>query len=455
MNLSNINEYIQPNKKAHLVGIGGVSMAPLGEVLLGMGMEITGSDMSESATVARLRSLGIDVAIGHLPQSVHGAHCVIRTAAVHDDNPEIAEALRLGIPVFERAQAWGAIMAGYTHALCISGTHGKTTTTSMCTHITMAADLDPTVMIGGNLPLIGAGHRVGQGDTIVLESCEYCNSFHAFHPTVAVILNVEADHLDFFKDLADVEGSFRTFANLVPDHGCIVANWDDQNVRDTLSGVDRPLITFGLEEGDVHAANLVWEKGLPSFDAMYQGEEFAHIVLNVPGTHNVLNALAATASAIALHIPAKAVEDGLATFLGAGRRFEAKGTYNGADVYDDYAHHPSELKALLSATSKLGYKRVVCAFQPHTYTRTHALFGDFVEELKQADLAVLAEIYAARETNELGISSKDLADQIPGSQYFATLEEVTAYLGTIAQPGDLILTVGAGNIYTAGEALVH
>jgi UDP-N-acetylmuramate--alanine ligase len=453
MNLQ-INDYIRPGKRAHLVGVGGVSMAPLAEVLHGAGIHVTGSDLHDSATVRHLRELGIPVTIGHLPQSVAGADCVIRTAAVHNDNPEIAAALSSGIPVFERAQAWGAIMTHYQNALCVSGTHGKTTTSSMCAHILLAAQRDPAVMIGGVLPILGAGHRVGHGDTIVLESCEYCNSFLSFFPTVAVILNVDADHLDFFKDLEDVKHSFRRFAQLVPEDGYVVANRDDQNTMDALAGLDRPLLTFGLEEGDVHAAHLVWNQGFASFDAIVHGETYAHVELSVPGVHNVSNALAACAAAFCLQVPAAAVEEGLRTFHGAGRRFEKKGTYHGAEVYDDYAHHPDELHALLTTVQDLGYRRVICAFQPHTYTRTAALFHQFVDELRRPDVTILMEIFAAREQNTLGISSRDLAKEIPGAVYCATLEEVTEQLKQVAQPGDLILTVGAGDIYQAGEALV-
>ena len=451
---ADIHAYIAPGRRAHLVGIGGVSMSPLAEVLHKADMVITGSDMHESATVEHLRSLGIPVAIGHRAENIQGAELIIRTAAVHDNNPEIAAARAQGIPVFERAQAWGSIMRGYKNALCIAGTHGKTTTTSMCTHIAMAAGADPTVMIGGTLPLLGSGYRVGHGDTIILESCEYCNSFLSFYPTVAVILNIEADHLDFFKDLEDVEHSFRAFADRVPENGLVVANADDANTMRTLAGERRPMLTFGLEQGDVHAANLTWHSGLASFDILFRGETFTHVELNVPGVHNVKNALAAAAASIALAIPPEAVRTGLASFRGAGRRFEHKGSYHGAQVYDDYAHHPGELQALLDAVKKLGYARVICAFQPHTYSRTKALFDDFVRVLKEPDITLLAEIFAARETNDIGISSKDLADQIPGSEYYATLPEVTARLRELARPGDLILTVGAGDIYTAGEALV-
>ena len=343
-NQKDIFSYLVPGKCAHLAGIGGVSMSPLAEVLHGMGLKVQGSDMNDGPSVEHLRSLGIPVAIGHAADNLGECDFVIRTAAIHDDNPEISGAVTRGIPVFERAQAWGAIMKGYKNALCISGTHGKTTTTSMATHIFMAAQKDPTVMIGGTLQLLHSGYRVGKGDTIIAESCEYCNSFLSFFPTVAVILNVEADHLDFFKDLADVEHSFR--------------------------------------------------------------------------------------------------------------RFEYKGSFHGADVYDDYAHHPGELHALLEMAKTLPYKRIICAFQPHTYTRTKALFNDFVKELRVPDVVVLAEIYAAREQNDIGISSMDLSREIPGSVYCPTLDKVTAALARIACPGDLILTVGAGDIFKAGEKLL-
>ena len=297
METRNIRDYLRAGKRAHLVGIGGVSMASLAEVLHGAGVTVTGSDQRESATVLHLRSLGIPVVIGHLPGSVAGADCVVRTAAVHDSNPEISAALDGGIPVFERAQAWGAIMQDYQNALCISGTHGKTTTTSMCTHIFMAAQKDPTVMIGGTLPLLEAGHRVGRGDTIILESCEYCNSFLSFYPTVAVILNVEADHLDFFQDLDDVERSFRAFADKVPENGLIIANCEDENTMFTLRGEERDVMTFGVDKGDVHAEHLSMDQGFGSFDVMYQGKKYAHLDLSVPGVHNVKNALAAAAAA--------------------------------------------------------------------------------------------------------------------------------------------------------------
>ena len=456
MIITELKSRLKPGCRAHLVGIGGVSMAPLAEVLHGMGVIVSGSDMKESKTVEHLRTLGIQVIIGHFAENVQGKDLVIRTAAVHDDNPEIAAAHAANIPVYERAQAWGALMTDYKHALCISGTHGKTTTTSMCTHISMAAQMDPTVMIGGTLPLLHAGHRVGKGDTIILESCEYCNSFLSFRPTTAVILDIEADHLDFFKDLADVENSFRRFADLVPaEGGVIVANADDRNTMDTLDGLDRNIITFGMGSyADVYCENLEYVNGVGQFDLMQDGKKLTHIELSVPGKHNVKNALAAAAAALTVDAPAEAIAAGLHAFRGAERRFQFKGEYHGAMIYDDYAHHPGELHVLMDTVRTLGYERIICAFQPHTYTRTKALFGDFVRELGRPDITLLAEIYAAREKNTLGISSKDLAERIPGAEYCATLDDVKRRLEELAKPGDLILTVGAGDIYTVGEAMV-
>ncbi len=450
-----MQEYLKPGRRAHLVGIGGVSMCPLAEVLSGAGMIITGSDVQESPSVMRLRDLGIKVTIGHNEGAMKNAEVVIRTAAVHDDNPEIRAARRLGLPVFERAEAWGVIMRRYRNALCVAGTHGKTTTTSMCTHIAMAAGVDPTVMIGGTLPLLGTGHRVGSGETIILESCEYCNSFHAFFPTVAVILNIESDHLDFFKDLEDVQNSFLTFAQRVPPHGTVVANRDDENTMKALEGKGLNLFTFGLHEGDVHCANLTWEYGMPRFDLVSKGEVVTRVAMEVPGLHNVQNALAAAAAALVLNLPPRAIAEGLAAFRGAGRRFEYKGQVKGAKVYDDYAHHPSELRALLHMTGTLGYDRVICAFQPHTYTRTKAFFQEFAQELKTPDVTLLAEIYAAREQNQMGVSSQDLADAVPGARVVSSLPKLAQELYDMARPGDLILTVGAGDIYQVGEALVH
>ena len=445
----NIAKFLTPGRHVHLVGIGGVSMRPLGLVLKGMGMEVTGSDMSASASTRELEAQGIPVAIGHHAENIVGADCIIRTAAAHNDNPEIAAARAAGIPVFERAQAWGEIMKSYKNAICISGTHGKTTTTSMMTHILMAADMDPTVMIGGYMPLLHAGHRVGHGDTIVLESCEYCDSFLNFFPTLAVVLNVEADHLDYFKDLADIQKSFHQFAALAT-YG-VVANGDDPHTVQAMEGID--CVFFGMGQGNrIHPANMCpdWQH----FDVICDGQFYCHLDMGVLGRHNALNALAAAAAAWMMGIPGEAVAKGVQSFHGAGRRMEFKGKFHGADVYDDYAHHPDEVAATLDAVRSMGDRRIVLAFQPHTYSRTKALFDDFVRELKKPDVVVLAEIYAARERNTIGISSADLASEIPGAVYCETLPEVTAYLRENVREGDIVITMGAGDIFRAGEALL-
>ena len=446
-----ISNYITAGHHVHLVGIGGVSMRPLGLVLKGMGVHVTGSDMSQSASTNELEAQGIPVAIGHRAENVRGADCIIRTAAAHNDNPEIAAARAAGIPVFERAQAWGEIMKAYKNAICISGTHGKTTATSMMTHVLMEAKADPTVMIGGYLPLLHAGHRVGKGDTIVLESCEYCDSFLNFFPTLAVILNVEADHLDYFKDLADIEDSFHQFAGLATDG--VIANGDDPHTVEALKGIE--YLSFGLGEGNrVHAANISgdWRH----FDVICDGEVYTHVDLGVLGRHNALNALAVAATAWKTGIPGEAVTRGLEAFHGAGRRMEFKGSYHGADLYDDYAHHPDELRATIeSVRAAMPGRRFVLAFQPHTYSRTRALFEDFVRELQKPDVLVLAEIYAARESNTCGISSRDLAERIPGCTFCETLPEVTDFLRETVREGDIVLTMGAGDIFRAGEALLE
>ena len=455
--MTEFDNFLSPGRRGHLIGIGGVSMSSLADVLWGMGIAISGSDMNRNKNVVGLTEKGIPVSIGHKAENItREIEFVVRTAAVHDDNPEIIRAHALGIPVFERTQAWGAISKDYSNALCISGTHGKTTTTSMCTHIMMAADKDPTVMIGGTLPLLNAGHRVGHGNTIIMEACEYYNSFLSLHPTVAVILNVEADHLDFFKDLQDVQHSFREFALRTPEDGYVVANLDDASTMATIRDIPRKIMTFGLSrEADVYAENIEFLGANSHFDIIFKGKHFTDVTLHVPGLHNVKNALAATAAAICLGVRPNAVKYGLAGFNGAGRRFEFKGKYNGSDVYDDYAHHPGELKALLDTVEGLNYKRCILVFQPHTYTRTAALFEDFVTQLKRPDVLLLAEIFAAREKNTIGISSAALAERVEGAEFYPTFPELEEELKRKAQPGDIILTVGAGDVYKIGENIVE
>ena len=441
-------------KTVHFIGIGGISMSGLAEILLDEGFTVSGSDSQASDLTKHLESMGAKVYIGQRAENIgDGIDVVVYTAAIHPDNPEFMAVQAKGIPMLSRAELLGQMMKNYRQALAVAGTHGKTTTTSMLAEIFMAAGTDPTISVGGILDSIGGNIRVGGSRLFLMEACEYTNSFLSFNPTMEIILNIEADHLDFFRDLDDIKRSFRRFAQLVPRDGHIIANADDPGAMDALS--DLPLFTFGLDhEADCRGENLTWDQGLPSFDIVIGGKVYASLSLHTAGRHNVLNALAAAAAAYVLGIPGQAVKAGLEAFSGAGRRFEYKGTYNGAKIYDDYAHHPAELHALLTTARSMGFRRVVCAFQPHTYTRTKALFDEFIQELRTADQVVLAEIFAAREKNTIGISSADLAAEIPGSLFCPTLQEVTETLRKIARPGDLILTVGAGDIYTAGEALV-
>ncbi len=456
-NQKDISQYIgNPERTPFLIGIGGVSMCSLAETLLATGCTVKGSDFKESETVERLRKQGITVNIGHNAENITQVDYIIRSAAIHDDNPEIVRARELGIPVFERAQGWGAVMRQYRSAVCVAGTHGKTSTTSMFTHVALAGETDPTVMIGGDLPILGSGHRVGESkEVIVLESCEYCNSFLHFFPTVAVILNVEADHLDFFQDLEDVKHSFREFALRTPEGtGVVVANADDGNTMDCLADLPRKVVTFGVEnQATYRGVNIVHQQGTVSFDVEKNGELLVHIQLLVPGKHNILNALAVVAAAHCTGISVQAIAKGLASYVGVGRRFELKGNYGGAVIYDDYAHHPSEIKALFDAVEQMEFERIIVVFQPHTYTRTHAFFDQFAEQLSRPDMVILADIFAAREQNTLGISSADLAAKIEGCYYIPDFDEIVRFLKNVARPGDCILTVGAGELNKVSAAL--
>ncbi len=444
------------NKIIHLIGIGGVSMSALAEVLNHRGFVVRGSDMQESSSTEKLAKLGIKVYIGHNEANIEDAQVVIRTSAVHDDNPEVIKAKELGLPILERAQAWGILMEAYQDVICVAGTHGKTTTTSMATHIALEAKLNPQVMVGANLPVIGGGVRVANGKLFIAEACEYCNSFLNFKPTVAVISNVEEDHLDFFKDINDIISSFRAFADKVPDNGTVVVNFDDENAMRAVEGLSKKITTFGTKDGaDVQAKNIVCENGRTEFSLLINGDEKTKIVLSVVGMHNVYNALAAATASIELGISPKCIAAGLSKFTGVGRRFEYKGEISGAKVYDDYAHHPSEVKATLNTVKTMGFNRVICVFQPHTYTRTAALKDDFIKALSIADKTLLAHIYAAREINTIGISSKVISDGIENAEYIESFDGLVCRLRELAQPGDLILTMGAGDIYRVGEMLVE
>ena len=450
----NIQDYIKPGRRAHLVGIGGVSMAPLAEVLKGRGVLVTGSDMREGEAVDHLRSLSIPVTIGHLPQSVEGADCVIRTAAVHDDNPEIAAALQAGIPVFERAQAWGAIMTHYQNALCVSGTHGKTTTTSMITTALELAGRDPSAVIGGKLPLINGYGKAGKGDDIVIESCEFAETFLKLTPYLSVVLNIDNDHLDYYGSMGELKFAFKRFALMTKF--MIFANADDKNTMDVMYTLDRRVRTFGIQnDGDYQALNVnEYKPGFFEFDLKEWNKVTGHIRLAVPGYHNIYNALAMCAVCRFIGLTVEQCADAALNFKGAGRRFEIYGECNGALVVDDYAHHPTELRATLTTAKEMGYKRLIAVHQPFTYSRTKMLFNDFVDVLKIPDITVLTPIMGSREPNDPSITSAKLAAQIPGSVLVNSLEEAADWVKQNAREGDLVITLGCGDIYKASKMMV-
>lgn len=451
-----LSEYIQKKQPIHIVGIGGVSMSALAELLISMGVKVSGSDKQHSKIAERLERLGAKITYEHKKENVESCALVVRTAAVHDDNPEIINARNLGIPVMERAEAWGNLMKDYKNVICISGTHGKTTTTSMMTLMCIEANTDPTVMVGSHLPAIDGTLRIGGKGYFVAESCEYCNSFLNFMPTVAVILNIEADHLDFFKNLDDIVNSFRMFGLRTPENGTVVVNGDDKNAMRAVKDIGRNILTFGTSENyNIYPQNIDIQNGYYRFDVFINGEFYQNISLNVPGKHNMLNALAAVAAAYALKMDKNGIKKGLEKFTGSSRRFQKLGEMQcGAVVVDDYAHHPSEMRATLETARSMNFERIICAFQPHTYTRTKALFNEFVNALELCDKAILAPIYAAREQNTVGIYSSDIAEKVCGAVALPSFEDIEEYLQKIAKKGDLIITMGAGNINLIGYSLV-
>ena len=444
------------SKTVHLVGIGGVSMSALAEAIAARGVSVRGSDMNGNGVyVERLRALGISVFTGHSKENVCGADVIIRTSAIHDDNPEIIKARELGLPVLERAEAWGILMEEFPEVVCVSGTHGKTSTTAMITCISLAGGRDPEVMIGADMREIGGVIRLSDGDLFIAEACEYCNSFLNFYPTVSVVLNVEEDHLDFFSGIDDIINSFSKFIGNTKTSGTVVVNGDDENALEAARRAGRAAVTFGFSEKcDVTARNLEYdEKGFPAFEIYSKGEKFCSVRLAVLGEHNVKNALAAAAAAISLGISPEAVSKALSLFTGVGRRMEYKGEFCGARVYDDYAHHPSEIETTLRAVRRGHNGKIICIFQPHTYTRTAALCDDFARALSLADEVILADIFAAREKNELGIDSSAISSKMSNARYISGFDNIVKELSGTVREGDFVLTMGAGDIYKVGERL--
>ena len=445
----------------HFIGIGGISMSGLAEILLEEGFTITGSDSKESPLTKKLESEGAHIFYGQKAENItDGIDCVVYTAAISSANPELLEAASRKIPMLTRAELLGQLMKNYDTPIAVSGTHGKTTTTSMISHILLAGDLDPTISVGGILKAIGGNIRVGRSETFITEACEYTNSFLHFFPKISVILNIEEDHMDFFKDLEDIRSSFRRFAQLLPADGTLVINGDIKDYEEICSGLSCRVITYGSSpEFDYHAENVSYNsQGFVSFDLIRRNGSRDHIDLSVTGDHNVSNALSAVAVAELLDIPMETVRKGLLSFTGTDRRFEYKGEFNGVTVVDDYAHHPTEITATLQAAKHHPHNCVWCVFQPHTYTRTKAFFHEFAEALSHADHLVLADIYDARETDTLGISSADLAEEAAklgtDTHYFPSFAEIEDFLKQNCAPGDLLITMGAGDIVTVGEDLL-
>ncbi len=447
----------------HFIGIGGISMSGLAEILLEEGFTITGSDSKESPLTRHLEEKGARVYYGQKASNIEsepGIQVVVYTAAIHPDNPEFKEAKEKNIPMLTRAELLGELMRNYKESVAVSGTHGKTTTTSMITDILLAADTDPTISVGGILKDIGGNIRVGGPDLFVTEACEYTNSFLSFYPTIEVILNIEEDHLDFFKDINDIRHSFRQFAEKLPKGGLLVINSGIDNLPEITDNLPCRIVTFGKDLSSMYTAqNITYDEfARPSYDLVVQGETVNRITLGVTGEHNVYNSLAAIAVAMELGIGFDAIMAGLKNFKGTDRRFEKKGEIGGVTIIDDYAHHPQEIAATLSAAKNYPHKKLWCVFQPHTYTRTKAFLDEFAQALSVADEVILADIYAARETDTLGVSSADIAFRIEKmgtpARYIPSFDEIETFILQHCMQGDVLITMGAGDIVRVGEKLL-
>ena len=442
-------------KKVHFIGIGGISMSALAKILISNGVQVSGSDITETPITEELRTMGAKISIPHCYECIESPDIVVYTSAIANDNPELKAARDKGIELVERASMVGNIMRSYHVPVAIAGTHGKTTTTSMMAYTMISAQLDPTVMVGGELDILNGNLKTGKGGFMVTEACEYCRNFLKFAPKIGVILNIEADHLDYYKDLDDVIDAFSSFSALLPEDGTLVINGDDENCIKASKSAKCKVIKVGIKNGDIKAENICYDKfGYPSFDVVAGGNKIMHLTLNVVGEHNIYNALCAVGASLEMSDDIDAIKDGLEKFTGTKRRFEKKGEVGGILVVDDYAHHPTEIKATLSAVSKIKGGKVWCVFQPHTYTRTKTLFDDFVSALGTAQNLVIADIYAAREKDTGLVHSRDLADAIEGAKYISGFENIAAYFKENAKDGDIILTMGAGDIFKVGDILL-
>ncbi|MDO5475547.1 MAG: UDP-N-acetylmuramate--L-alanine ligase [Eubacteriales bacterium] len=454
---------------AWFVGIGGISMSGLAQILVNEGFTVAGSDRSESEITRELEESGIRVAIGQRAENItDDIDFAVFTAAIHPDNPEFKAITEKGIPSLTRAELLGQLMKNYRLPAAVSGTHGKTTTTSMLSEILLAADTDPTLSIGGILPSIGGNVRVGGDTYFVAEACEYTDSFLKMFPKIGIILNIEEDHLDYFKDLDDIRKSFRKFAGLIPSDGALIINSQIDNLSGITDGLACRVVTYSGSAGsradaapDYYPEDIEFDEwGHPSFTlhgpSQYGGP--VRIRLHVPGLHNVGNAIAAIAAADLMGISRDACARGISSFAGTDRRFQYKGEKNGFVIIDDYAHHPTEIEATLRAAEACPHERIVCIFQPHTYSRTRSLLDGFARALCLADVVILADIYAARETDTLGVSSETLRDRIlelgRDCLYFPDFSKIEEYLLANCRKGDLVITMGAGDIDKIGTDLL-
>lgn len=453
---------ITKDKPIYMIGIGGISMSALAILLKRAGYMVEGSDFKESDMTKKLEDAGIRVNIGHKAENIGDVAAVIYTAAIKEDNPELSYARTLSIPVAERAVLLGEIMKWYRYPVAVSGTHGKTTTTSMLSQVLLEADFDPTILVGGILPSIGSNMRAGGEEFLVTEACEYCGSFLKFFPKISIILNVDEDHLDYFKDIHDIIDCFHAFAKKTPEDGLLIVNGDDANAMEAVSGVNVPTVTFGIQNknADFTAENICYhENGCAEFDVMRNGALLMHAKLCVPGEHNVKNALSVIAAADFMGVPCEMMQKGFDAFGGTRRRFEKKGDYQGATVIDDYAHHPTEICATLKTARKAAKeKKVFCVFQPHTYTRAFKLRKEFANSFSDCDHVIVVDIYAAREKDTGLISSQQIAKDInavsANAVYAESFAAAEAMLKEKASAGDLIITMGAGDVYKIGESLI-
>ncbi len=446
----------------HFIGIGGISMSGLAEILLKAGFKVTGSDMRASEITDKLSNMGALINIGQYAGNItDDIGLVIYTAAIKDTNEEFMAAKKKNIPMLTRAELLGQIMDNYKYSVAVSGTHGKTTTTSMLSYIMLEADIDPTISVGGMIDAIGGNIRVGTSDYFVTEACEYTNSFHAFNPYISIILNVDADHLDFFSGIEEIAESFHTFATKTPDCGTVIVNGDMKYYEEVVRDLKCNIITFGENpENNYSATNIRFDEfAHPTYTLLIDGKEITDITLNVFGKHNVYNSLSAIAAATTLGIPMDTIKTGLLHCKGADRRFQYKGTIlDNVKVMDDYAHHPTEIAATLSAVKNTSYNELWCVFQPHTYTRTYALLDDFAEALHVCDHVIVADIYAAREKDTGLVSAADLADKIASygtdAFYLPSFTDIENYLLKNCKKNDLLITMGAGNVDSIGNELI-